>query len=126
MALKWLMAMLYDSFIMLGIFFVYTGFCLFITQQAIIPGTKWYQYSLIALTVAYYIFSLTKGGQTIGMRAWHLKIISPQTRISTSMALKRLLCALPAYLVAILSGKNPNDLLTDWTKTRLLLVEKHS
>ena len=31
---------------------------------------------LLAISAVYFVFSWTRGGQTIGMRAWHLRIIN--------------------------------------------------
>ena len=42
----------------------------------IAPGTLWFQLLLFAVTLAYYAASWKLGGQTIGMRAWRVRVRS--------------------------------------------------
>jgi uncharacterized RDD family membrane protein YckC len=74
-------AFLYDLFPILGILLL-TGFItlLFRNGEEVPPGTLWFN-TLIAFEVLfYYIYSWKVGGQTLGMRAWKLKIVSDNSK----------------------------------------------
>ncbi|MGI9329250.1 MAG: RDD family protein [Gammaproteobacteria bacterium] len=42
--------------------------------EAVPAGTYWFQALLLALTAAFYIGFWTRGGQTLGMRSWRLRV----------------------------------------------------
>ena len=62
--------------------------------NAIGSGSVWFQLLLLATWCMYFCWSWTHGGQTIGMRAWRLRL---QTRAGTAAgwgaALLRFVCA---------------------------------
>lgn len=62
----------------------------------IAPGTLWFQLLLLAVTVAYYAASWKRGGQTIGMRAWRVRVRSadPAQPLGWGRALLRFAVAL--------------------------------
>ncbi|KTD18169.1 RDD family protein [Legionella jordanis] len=118
---RYFAAQVYDFLILIALFFAFTAFCLIGTQgQAISPGTHSYQSALLGLTFAYYAISLRYCGQTIGMRAWRLQLISETDVLGFKQVVKRLLLLLPATVFAVLFGKHPQYLLSCWTKTRIL------
>ncbi len=59
--------------------------------QAIEPGTAWFGAWLAAWNMAYFGFCWRRGGQTLGMRAWRLRLIHTQGRLPWSAVLIRLL-----------------------------------
>ncbi|CEK11938.1 RDD family protein [Legionella hackeliae] len=123
MLLRSLAAQIYDSFIITALFFAFTTICLLFNHgTAIAAATRWYQFCLIALFVAYYMISLRYGGQTIGMRAWRLQLISKNGNLNWQQTVRRLLLILPAYVVGLVSFHSPQQLLSQWTKTRLQVV----
>ncbi len=69
-------AFLYDIFPILGITILTTFITLlFRNGEAISPGTSWFRILISFEILFYYIYSWKIGGQTLGMRAWKLKII---------------------------------------------------
>ena len=42
--------------------------------QAVAPSSRWYQAYLLALSFLYFGWFWTHGGQTLGMRAWRLRL----------------------------------------------------
>ena len=79
MIIRFFSAVIYDLVIVCTLLFAFTAICLFVNKnQAIAPGTVWYQISLVMIVLLYYVLSLRYGGQTIGMRAFHLKINKPK------------------------------------------------
>lgn len=75
-----LMIILYDSFAVLAISFLLTAF--WVTGNsgnAITPGQMVYPLYLVSLFVAawfYFAVSWRRGGATLGMRAWKVKLIT--------------------------------------------------
>jgi len=75
-----LLAALYDALPMLALWFVATMLALALTGGALdvqrLPDKLLVQALLLAVTGAYFIISWRRGGQTIGMRAWRLRVVS--------------------------------------------------
>ncbi len=76
-------AMLYDSVLLLGILMLATA--LTAIPYEIMTGTKVYDESLpltlmrlylLAVAALFYVYFWTRGGQTLGMRAWRFRVIS--------------------------------------------------
>jgi uncharacterized RDD family membrane protein YckC len=61
-----------------------------------------FQLYLVAVTFAYYLYFWKRWGQTVGMKAWRIKIISLTDQNLTWFQLfKRAIAAIPAYLLAL-------------------------
>lgn len=118
---KCLTALIYDGFILLTVAFVMTLIIVAIKHgQAVSPYTLWYQCSLLTLLVSYYCFSLTRGGQTIGMKSWHFHLTTIQGHPpKLKHVFSRLLLAPLAYSLFPLVLSHPHRLLTRWTHTIL-------
>ncbi len=55
--------------------------------------------ALLAVTAAYFVLSWSRGGQTIGMRAWRLRVVSADgSTLPWPRALLRFALALPSLL----------------------------
>jgi uncharacterized RDD family membrane protein YckC len=72
-------AFIYDIFPLVGIF-ILTSFIvlLFNGGDTVPPHSLWLSLLLSSEVAFYYIYSWKKGGQTLGMRAWKMKIIPNQ------------------------------------------------
>ncbi|MBL4773655.1 MAG: RDD family protein [Alcanivoracaceae bacterium] len=86
-------AFIYDLFPLVGIF-ILTSFIvlLFRKGENVEPFSAWFIVLIYSEIAFYYIYSWKKGGQTLGMRAWKMKIIpnqSNQTNISWTQAFMR-------------------------------------
>ena len=99
----------YDLFPLAGLVMVGTALLFPLTQRGIEPGTWWYQAYLALLAFAYYGYSWRRGGATIGMKAWRLKVQAvaggalPWRTIAVRFAVSLLsLTALGAGLIAAL------------------------
>jgi len=90
-------ALLYDAFPIIALWMAVGALALGITQGQMDPRhpPMLYQFALLSTTAVYFIFSWTRGGQTIGMRAWRLKLVSSQhsRSITITQALLRLTVA---------------------------------
>ena len=71
-----LSAMIYDGLIVLAIWMIGSIVIVIATDNAIEAGTLWFQAYLLILNWAYFASSWLKGGQTVGMRAWNIHLIS--------------------------------------------------
>jgi uncharacterized RDD family membrane protein YckC len=74
-----LTAALYDLLPLLGLWFVAGLLALLATRGALDPHRLSHkllvQGLLVTLSAAYFVLSWTRGGQTIGMRAWRLQVV---------------------------------------------------
>lgn len=68
-------AFLYDCLLLIAIFFVVTSIALTVTNGEAIQH---YSYKLLLLVVAWIFFAWfwINGGQTLGMRAWRIKLVN--------------------------------------------------
>lgn len=68
-------AIAYDMFLLFALLFVATALILPLTGgEAIAPGTAVYLLYLFGVSYLYFAWCWTHGGQTLGMRAWHIRI----------------------------------------------------
>ena len=95
-----LAAMVYDALALFGLWFLATALLLpFSNGEAIPPGSALYLAWLAAWTFVWLGWSWTHGGQTLGMRAWRLRLVALESEtVSWSQALLRFLVAVPSIL----------------------------
>jgi uncharacterized RDD family membrane protein YckC len=120
-------AIIYDCIILTAIFFVVTTVCVFFNKgKAIQPDVYWYQLTLLMVWFYYYYLSYRYGGQTIGQRAWRLKLLSSTKPISAWQVMCRFLLLLPALLVNIFSLGHYEKTIQQLTKTTLVIINKNN
>jgi uncharacterized RDD family membrane protein YckC len=72
-----LAALAYDALLVGGLVFVFTLLVVLVRSgRAVDPGTLWYRASLVAVAFAFCGVSWTRGGQTLGMRAWRIRVVA--------------------------------------------------
>jgi uncharacterized RDD family membrane protein YckC len=77
-----LAALLYDSVLLAALLVIFTSGAVFLNHRvAVEPKTAgaWfylYQGGLIGVIAGYYLLNWTRSGQTLGMRAWHLRAVT--------------------------------------------------
>jgi uncharacterized RDD family membrane protein YckC len=75
-------ALLYDCVLLAALLIAFTSGAVFLNHRtAVQPETAgaWaylYRAGLIGVIAAYYLLNWTRSGQTLGMRAWHLRAVS--------------------------------------------------
>ncbi len=132
---KRLMAALYDLLPLLALMFMTTAVLLPFTGGEAMPerglGHIAYQLLLYGLGAAYYIVSWQRGGQTIGMRAWRLRVRTDSGEpLSFKSAALRFLCSLISIAVlglGLLWGlfDARRRMWHDrWTRTQVILIPK--
>jgi|TARA_B100000767_G_scaffold271071_1_gene295972 uncharacterized RDD family membrane protein YckC len=66
-------ALMYDSLLILALWFL-TGFIWVPLSGDVVTGFA-FQLTLIVETVAFYAYCWHKNGETLGMRAWHIRLV---------------------------------------------------
>jgi len=75
-------ALLYDAVLLAALLVVFTSGAVFLNHRsAVAPETAgaWvylYRAGLIGVVAGYYLLNWTRSGQTLGMRAWHLRAVT--------------------------------------------------
>jgi len=81
-----LAALVYDALLLAALLMIFTGGALFFTHgAAVVPATvgAWvylYRLGLVLLIAGYYLLNWLRSGQTLGMRAWRLRVVSDNGR----------------------------------------------
>lgn len=110
-----LAAMAYDAMLVVAVLFAATAAVIPLTGgEAIHPHHPLYTGYLVAVVFAYFGWFWTHGGQTLGMRAWRLRLVSAAgTPVGWRLALLRFAAAALSWLpcaagylwIAVDSGK---------------------
>ena len=75
--LRRLAAMVYDSFLLLALYFLATALLLPLNGgQAFGSGQLFYPFYLLAVSFGFYGWFWTHGGQTLGLKAWKIKVLT--------------------------------------------------
>lgn len=105
--LRRLAALVYDSLLLLALLMVFTGLSLFLTHgEAVTPQTAgvWeyvYRAGLSLVIAAYFVGNWMHSGQTLGMRAWHIRVVDERGgRLTAGPACLRFILAVAAWLPA--------------------------
>ncbi len=97
--------MLYDIFSLIALWMITAFVCLeAMARFGKLDATHapwWEQLTLLAVTAAYFVISWTRIGQTIGMRAWRLRLQREDgERIAVWRALARFFLAIVSLVVS--------------------------
>jgi uncharacterized RDD family membrane protein YckC len=97
-------ALIYDALLLAALLVAYTSAAMFLTHghallyETVGPWVYLYQAGLIAVIGAYFVINWTRSGQTLGMRAWHLRAVGDSGRPMTYKdALLRFACGILAW-----------------------------
>jgi uncharacterized RDD family membrane protein YckC len=104
-----LAALLYDAVLLAALLVVFTSGAVFLNhRRAIEPATAgaWvylYRAGLVGVIAGYYLLNWTRSGQTLGMRAWHLRAVTAAGKsLSLKAAALRFACGVLAWAPAAL------------------------
>lgn len=130
--LRRLGAMTYDGILLFAVLFLATALLLPFTHGAAIrSGNYFYLVYLLLISYLYFAWQWTHGGQTLGMRAWHIRLLNTNKQpADLLMVTKRFCLALLSWLAAGLGflwaipDKNHRALHDRYSGTRLFLEEK--
>jgi uncharacterized RDD family membrane protein YckC len=75
--LRRLAALAYDALLLGAVLFCFTLVVLAARGgRAIAPGTFWFEIGLLIVSFAFFVGFWTHGGQTLGMRAWRIRLVA--------------------------------------------------
>jgi uncharacterized RDD family membrane protein YckC len=96
-----LLAMFYDSLLLFSVLLIATAMALIMTRGTLQYHNPFFRTGLFLICFSFYSWFWLHGGQTLGMRAWHLRVqhIDGQP-ITIWQALLRFLIAIPALAFA--------------------------
>jgi uncharacterized RDD family membrane protein YckC len=104
-----LAALIYDGLLLTALLMMFTAGALFFTHgAAVLPATAgaWaylYRAGLVLVIAAYYVLNWLRSGQTLGMRAWHLRAVADSGKpLALKAALLRVVFGLLAWAPAAL------------------------
>jgi len=103
--LRRLGALLYDWLLIIAIWFLQTALLLPFTHGEALPQeglVHWLYVAMLYFTaLGFFVFFWRKNGQTLGMRAWRLRVVDDDGNTpSTGKLLRRALWALPSWGLA--------------------------
>jgi uncharacterized RDD family membrane protein YckC len=132
-----LAALLYDSVLLAALLVVFTSGAVFLNHRvAVEPATAgaWaylYRAGLLGVIAGYYLLNWTRSGQTLGMRAWHLRAVTPSGQpLAWKAAALRLVFGLLAWAPAALGvlwlyvDREHLALHDRWSKTRVVHLQR--
>ncbi|MDC8802095.1 RDD family protein [Halomonas pacifica] len=91
-------AMLYDTLVVIALWMV-LGFVAVALNGGEANETPLFHSVLLVATFAFFAFSWMRGGMTLGMQAWRLRIQTPEgSRISLTQALLRFFVGLASWV----------------------------
>ena len=97
--LRRLAALVYDALLLFSVLFAATLPVLIVTGgQAVSPNHLVFTAYLLAVSYVYFGWCWTRSGQTLGMRAWRMRVCTPDGR---PLGWRRSLCRFGAALVSI-------------------------
>lgn len=98
--LRRLAAIFYDSLLLLSVLFFATLPLIVLSGEAVHSGQLGFQLYLLAVCFIYFGWQWTHGGQTLGMKAWRLKVINTNDAagITWRTAAFRFMAAIPSLL----------------------------
>jgi uncharacterized RDD family membrane protein YckC len=96
-----LIAMFYDSLLLLSVLLLATALAMLITRGTLHYHNPFFRTYLFMIWFMFYAWFWTHGGQTLGMRAWKLRVQRLDGRpITLWQALLRFLVAIPSLGLA--------------------------
>ena len=93
-------AMLYDGLLVLAVLFLATlPFIALRGGEPVEPNNVPYQLTMLAVVYVFFVFFWTRGGQTLGMRSWRLRLETDDGRLpNVTTATLRFAAALVSLL----------------------------
>jgi uncharacterized RDD family membrane protein YckC len=71
-----LAALVYDAFLVTALAFAFTFTVVMLRGREVEPGTPWFAAALVGIALAFYGWFWTRGGQTLGMQAWRIRVMA--------------------------------------------------
>ena len=128
---KRLLATIYDWLLVIAIMMVTSVPIVALLDDAIATGNALYQAMLVVVAGLFFAGFWVRGGQTLGMRAWRLRLISDSGEpVTPAVALIRYACAWISFAAAGLGfawslvDKEKRTWHDRWSHTRIVVLPK--
>lgn len=101
-------SVLYDWLIVIGLlmiggFFVVPLYSMITGNESFEAGSLFFRLYVLSIIGLYFGYFWTRSGQTVGMKAWRIKLIGVENpKIGAKQVLIRLLVAIPAYGLSLI------------------------
>ena len=96
-----LLAMFYDALLLLSALLIATALALLVTQGTLSYHNPFFRTYLFLVCFSFYAWFWLHGGQTLGMRAWRLRLQRPDGQpVTLWQALLRFMAAIPSLAFA--------------------------
>ena len=92
-------AFCYDLLLLVGLVASFTLLAVLLHGEAIAPGSLWFQAALLAIITVFFCGFWAHGGQTLGMRAWRIRVVGQD---GTPLSWPRAVLRFAAGVVALL------------------------
>ncbi len=66
----------YDLLVLVGLVASFTLLVVLLHGEAIAPGNLWFQFAVLAIVTVFFCGFWAHGGQTLGMRAWRIRVMA--------------------------------------------------
>lgn len=97
--LRQLAAMIYDGLLIFAVLFFASAIALIFNHGEAIQSNPWFSLYLLFVLFTYYAWFWQKSGQTLGMRAWRIRIVTESgANPGWGVCYLRLACALLSWL----------------------------
>ena len=129
---KRLLAMMYDSLLVIAVWMTVSYIFLFFNDQQAVTGPI-YESALFLVTFLFFALFWTRSGQTLGMIAWRLRIESDQGQpLSAKQALLRFMAAIFSAVALgmgywwIMFDSNKLSWHDRWSNSRVVQLPKNN
>ena len=96
-----LAAIFYDSLLLLSVLLITTAIALIVTKGTLHTHNPFFRTTLFLICFSFYAWFWLHGGQTLGMRAWRLRLQRPDGQpVTIWQALLRFMAAIPSLALA--------------------------
>ncbi|MGD9889111.1 MAG: RDD family protein [Halothiobacillaceae bacterium] len=100
--LRRLGALIYDWLLIIALWFLQSALLLFFTHGEALPEDGWAHWAYVVMlygtALGFFVFFWHKNGQTLGMRAWRLRLVDTSGQApTTGKLLRRALWAIPSW-----------------------------
>ena len=123
-------AFCYDLLLLAALVFCFTLVVLALRGgEAIPPGSIWFELCLVVVAATFFCGFWVHGGQTLGMRAWRIRVVGDGVTLTWRRALARFGAATVSLLPAGLGlwwgffGRDGRSWHDRWTRTRVVRVD---
>ncbi len=86
--------MIYDGLLLVALWMIAAAVIIIPAGQVVEPGSIWFQTYLMVIAWIYLAICWRRGGQTLGMKAWRIRLVGNQHPVSWMTTLVRFIVAI--------------------------------